>query len=113
MEDDILELFHEEQNSFTIFVVEIQFATGRGLEYFRKFKGKENYIDSNFFFVFSKDALLAYSLIIDCPSLLSFVFLIDHIEEFNPEFQWIKLLACDISKYFHSKFLMYKIINLY
>lgn len=48
MEDDILELFHEEQNSFTIFVVEIQFATGRGLEYFRKFKGKENYIDSNF-----------------------------------------------------------------
>ena len=62
------------------------------------------YIDSNFFFVFSKDALLAYSLIIDCPSLLSFVLLIDHIEEFNPEFQWIKLLACDISKYFHSNF---------
>ena len=48
MDDDILELFHEEQNNFTIFVVEIQFATGRGLEYFRKFKGKENYIDSNF-----------------------------------------------------------------
>lgn len=48
MDDDILELFHEEQNSFTIFVVEIQFATGRGLEYFKKFKGKENYINSNF-----------------------------------------------------------------
>lgn len=48
MEDNILELFHEEQNNFTIFVVEIQFATGRGLEYFKKFKGKENYVNSNF-----------------------------------------------------------------
>lgn len=48
MEDNVLELFHEEQNSFTIFVVDIQFATGRGFEYFKKFKGKENYVNSNF-----------------------------------------------------------------
>lgn len=44
MEDYVLELFHEGQNSFTIFVVDIQFATGRGREYFKKFRGKENYI---------------------------------------------------------------------
>ncbi len=48
MENDILDLFHEEQNEFTIFVVDMNFATGRGLEYFRQYKGKENYINENF-----------------------------------------------------------------
>lgn len=45
--EDVLSFFRENQEAFTIYVVEQRFAVGRGLAYFKSFKGKENYIDSN------------------------------------------------------------------
>ncbi len=45
--EDVLPFFRETQEAFTIYVVEQRFAVGRGLDYFKSFKGKVNYIDSN------------------------------------------------------------------
>ena len=49
MEDikDVRDFFKETDSCFTIYVVEQKFVVGRGADYFRSFKGKENYIDSN------------------------------------------------------------------
>jgi hypothetical protein len=43
-DESILELFRETQEGFTIYVVEQRFAVGRGWEYFKSFRGKNNYI---------------------------------------------------------------------
>ena len=45
--EDITYLFRENENDFTIYVVEQRFVVGRGLEYFKSFKGKPNYIDTD------------------------------------------------------------------
>lgn len=45
--EDVKVFFKETENVFTIYVVEQRFVVGRGAEYFRSFKGKENYIDTN------------------------------------------------------------------
>lgn len=45
--DNVKAFFQEYEYGFTVFVVEQRFATGRGAEYFRSFKGKENLIDTN------------------------------------------------------------------
>ncbi len=45
--EDILSFFRENQQIFTIYVVERRFVVGRGLEYFKAFKGKENLLDNN------------------------------------------------------------------
>lgn len=45
--EDITYLFRENENDFTIYVVEQRFAIGRGLDYFKSFKGKPNYIDTD------------------------------------------------------------------
>lgn len=45
--DDIKSFFREDNSIFTIYVVEQKFAIGRGLEYFKSYKGKSNYIDTD------------------------------------------------------------------
>lgn len=45
--EDISLFFKENQENFTIYAVERRFVTGRGLEYFKSFKGKENLLDNN------------------------------------------------------------------
>lgn len=45
--EDIRDFFKETDTAFTIYVVEQRFVVGRGAEYFRQFKGKENYIDTD------------------------------------------------------------------
>lgn len=45
--EDITEYFRENQKVFTIYVVEQRFAVGRGYEYFKSYKDKENYISTN------------------------------------------------------------------
>lgn len=45
--DDIRSLFREHSKHFTVYVVEQKFVVGRGLEYFKGYKGKPNYIDSD------------------------------------------------------------------
>ena len=45
--EDIRDFFKEQEEAFTIYVVEQRFVTGRGSDYFRSFKGKPNYIDTN------------------------------------------------------------------
>ena len=45
--EDIRDFFKENDSSFTIYVVEQRFVTGRGADYFRSFKGTVNYIDSD------------------------------------------------------------------
>ena len=45
--EKVSNFFEEMENSFTVVVVEQRFAVGRGLEYFRSFRGKPNYIDSD------------------------------------------------------------------
>lgn len=45
--DDVLSFFRETQEAFTVYVVEQRFVVGRGLDYFKSFKGKSNFIDSN------------------------------------------------------------------
>lgn len=45
--EDIASFFRESQDIFTIYVVEQRFVVGRGLEYFKSFKGKENLLDNN------------------------------------------------------------------
>ena len=47
MMEDIRLFFKEDISQFTIYVVEQKFAIGRGLEYFKSFKGKSNYIDTD------------------------------------------------------------------
>jgi len=44
---DIREYFRENDNTFTIYVVEQRFVVGRGHDYLCSFKGKPNYIDSD------------------------------------------------------------------
>lgn len=44
---DVIDFFKETGEVFTVYVVEHQFAIGRGLEYFKTFRGKPNYIDTN------------------------------------------------------------------
>lgn len=44
---DVRNFFREIDNAFTIYVVERKFASGRGSDYFRSFKGTPNYIDSD------------------------------------------------------------------
>lgn len=44
---DVRDFFKETNPGFTIYVVEQRFVVGRGADYFRSFKGKVNYIDSN------------------------------------------------------------------
>lgn len=45
--EDISSFFKENQEVFTIYVVERRFVVGRGLEYFKSFKGTENLLDNN------------------------------------------------------------------
>lgn len=45
--EDIRDFFRETDSAFTIYVVEQRFVVGRGADYFRSFKGKINYIDTN------------------------------------------------------------------
>ena len=45
--EDVRDFFKETDTSFTIYVVEQRFVVGRGSDYFRQYKGKENYIDTN------------------------------------------------------------------
>lgn len=45
--DDVRSFFNEQQEIFTIYVVEQRFVVGRGLEYFKSFKNTPNYIDTN------------------------------------------------------------------
>lgn len=45
--EDITDFFKETDNVFTIYVVEQKFVVGRGANYFKSFRGKENYVDSN------------------------------------------------------------------
>lgn len=45
--DDIKSIFKEDNNKFTIYVVEQKFAIGRGLDYFKSYRGKSNYIDTD------------------------------------------------------------------
>lgn len=43
----VTSFFQESEYGFTVYVVEQRFAVGRGAEYFRSFKGKENLINTN------------------------------------------------------------------
>ncbi len=45
--ENIRDFFKETDTMFTIYVVEQRFVVGRGADYFRQYKGKENYIDTN------------------------------------------------------------------
>lgn len=45
--EDIRDFFRESGDAFTIYVVEQRFVVNRGSDYFRSFKGKENYIDTD------------------------------------------------------------------
>lgn len=45
--EDITSFFRETSEIFTIYVVEQRFAVGRGLDYFKSFRGKENLLDNN------------------------------------------------------------------
>lgn len=45
--EDIRSFFKEDNNRFTIYVVEKKFAIGRGLDYFKSYQGKSNYIDTD------------------------------------------------------------------
>lgn len=45
--EDVRDFFKETEDTFTIYVVEQRFVVGRGSEYFRSFRGKINYVDSN------------------------------------------------------------------
>lgn len=45
--EDIKSFFREDSSKFTIYVVEQKFAIGRGLEFFKSYKGKNNYIDTD------------------------------------------------------------------
>ena len=44
---DVIDFFKERGEVFTVYVVERQFAIDRGMEYFKSFKGKPNYIDTD------------------------------------------------------------------
>ncbi len=44
---DVKSFFREQQEEFTVYVVEQRFVVGRGLEYFKSFRNTPNYIDSN------------------------------------------------------------------
>lgn len=44
---DIEEIFNEHQETFTIYVVEFDFANDNGFEYFKKYRGTESYITSD------------------------------------------------------------------
>lgn len=44
---DIEKLFIQSDKTFTVFVVEQHFAVGRGYEYFRSYRNKPNFIDSD------------------------------------------------------------------
>lgn len=45
--ESVTSFFQESEYGFMVYVVEQRFAVGRGAEYFRSFKGKENLIDTN------------------------------------------------------------------
>lgn len=45
--ESINELFRDHYNEFTIYVVEKRFVVGRGLDFFKSYMGKSNYIDTN------------------------------------------------------------------
>lgn len=45
--EDIRDFFKEKEEEFTIYVVEHRFAINRGNDYFKSYKGKPNYIDTN------------------------------------------------------------------
>lgn len=45
--EDVRSFFHETQEAFTIYIVEQKFVVGRGYEYFKSFRGKENLIVSD------------------------------------------------------------------
>lgn len=45
--ESVTSFFKESEYGFMVYVVEQRFAVGRGAEYFRSFKGKENLIDTN------------------------------------------------------------------
>lgn len=45
--ENIQSLFREHTNHFTIYVVEQKFVVGKGFEFFKNYRGKPNYIDSD------------------------------------------------------------------
>lgn len=45
--EDVRDFFKENDSVFTIYVVEQRFVIGRGADYFRSYKGKVNYIDTD------------------------------------------------------------------
>ncbi|MEK4853266.1 hypothetical protein NST04_25660 [Paenibacillus sp. FSL H7-0756] len=47
MEEDIRGLFKESDEAFTIYLAEQRFAVNRGVDFFKSYRGKVNFIDSN------------------------------------------------------------------
>lgn len=45
--EDIQTLFREHANHFTVYVVEQKFVVGKGFEFFKSYRGKPNYIDTD------------------------------------------------------------------
>lgn len=45
--EDIQALFRDHANHFTIYVVEQKFVVGKGFQFFKSYKGKSNYIDTD------------------------------------------------------------------
>lgn len=45
--EDIQALFRDHASHFTIYVVEQKFVTGKGFEFFKNYRGKSNYIDTD------------------------------------------------------------------
>ena len=45
--EEIRKLFREYDNGFTIYAVDKSFVSGIGLDYFKSFQGKPNYISSD------------------------------------------------------------------
>lgn len=75
--EDVEQIFNEHQEALTIYVVEFDFAKDNGLEYFKKYRGTENFISTNSTLVNHLKKIFSW-LAENCPNLSELVFHLLH-----------------------------------
>lgn len=98
---EIEKIFDEHQDSLTIYVVEQAFVNDNGLEYFKQFRGKENFISS--------DSVLSHHLTKitvwltkNCPNIAELVFHLLHRKKIAAIQDIVKIMSQTFTTYSHQ-----------
>ena len=98
---EVEKIFSEHQDSFTIYVVEQSFANDTGLEYFKQFRGTENYISSDSVISRHLSAITTW-LAQNCPNIANLVYNLFHRKKLAAIKDIVNIMSQTFTTYAHQ-----------